>query len=210
MAPAAQPPATSTAAGVVVLDRIAAVVGEEIILESEVARLAAVRYLAPRPDESEASYRDRILEELITDALRERELRKAGGLEPEPVEVGARLEALAARVEAERGRPFDEVLGEAGITRGEAAAFVRRGLMLQTFVRERLTPGIRVSDAEIVAYYDGPFREEARARGLETLPPMSDVTDEIRDLLRERKLNEAVARWTAELRASTRIVIYRR
>lgn len=208
--PSAPPPAPSAPARGVVLDRIAAVVGDEIILESDVGKLVAVRYLAPKPGESEAAYRDRILGELITDALRERELRKSGGLEPEPSEVEAGLEALEKRVEAERGLPFDEVLKKTGITRGEVTAYVRRGLMLQTFVRERLTPTIRISEAEIKAYYDGPFREEARRKGLEKLPPLSEVTDEIRDLLRERKLNEAIQRWTEELRTSTRILIYRR
>jgi hypothetical protein len=206
----APPPSPSPGARGVVLDRIAAIVGDEPILESDVEKLVAVRYLAPRPGESESAYRDRILDELVTDALRERELRKAGGLEPEPSEVGQRLKELAERVEAERGLPFDEVLKQAGITRGEAAAYVRRGLMLQTFVRERLAPTVRVTDAEIKAYYDGPFRVEARRKGLETVPPLPEVSDEIRDLLRERKLNGAVARWTAELRASTRILIYRR
>ncbi len=208
--PAAPPPARAPAGRGVVLDRIAAVVGDEIILESDVGKLVAVRYLAPKPGESDAAYRDRILDELITDALRERELRKAGGLEPEPAEVEARLEALEKRVEAERGVPFEEALKKAGITRAEAAAYVRRGLMLQTFVRERLTPTIRIGDAEIKAYYDGPFRDEMRRKGLETIPPLAEVTDEIRDLLRERKLNEAIVRWTEKLRASTRILIYRR
>jgi hypothetical protein len=191
-------------------DMARAIVGEEIILDSDVQKLVAVRYLRPAPGESESAYSDRILEELITDALRERELRKAGGLEPEPAEVEARLKALAARVEAERGQPFEEVLKGAGITRGEAAAYVRRGLMLETFARERLTPSIRVTDAEIRAFYDGPFRDEARRKGLKTLPPLSEVVDEVRDLLREQKLNEAIARWTDELRKSMRILIYRR
>ncbi|HUM03165.1 MAG TPA: hypothetical protein VL084_12815 [Thermoanaerobaculia bacterium] len=206
-APSPSPPAGGRGA---VLDRIAAVVGDDVVLESEVDRLQAVRYLPARPDESEAAYRDRILDELVTDTLRERELRKAGGLEPEPAEVESRLQALAARVEAERGQPFETVLRNAGITRAEAAGWVRRGLMLQTFTRERLTPAIRVTDAEIRAFYDGPFRGEAREKGLQTLPPLADVSDEVRELLRERKLNEAIARWTDELRQSTRILIYRR
>jgi hypothetical protein len=207
--PPAAPP-TAAPARPAVLDRIAAVVGDEVVLESQVEKLAAIRFLARGPDESEAAYRDRILDELVTDALRERELRKAGGLEPEPAEVEARYKALATRVAAERGMPFEEVLRSAGITPGEARSYIRRGLMLQTFVRERLAPTIRISDAEIKAYYDGPFREEARRKGLETVPPLPEVSDEIRDLLRERKLNEAIARWTEELRASTRILIYRR
>ena len=210
-APQSDPsPAPRSARNGAVLDRIAAVVGDEVVLDSEVDRLAAVRYLPARPDETPAAYRDRILDELVTDVLRERELRKAGGLDPEPAEVEARVAALAARVEAERGQPFDTVLKNAGITRAEAATWVRRGLMLQTFTRERLTPSIRVTDAEIQAFYEGPFRDEAREKGLETLPALADVTDEVRELLRERKLNAAIARWTEELRQSTRILIYRR
>lgn len=208
--PPAAPPTAAPAAGAVVLDRIAAVVGDEVILESEVEKLAAIRYLTPGPGESEKAYRDRILDEAVTDALRERELRKAGGLDPEPAEVEARFKDLAARVAAERGVPFEEVLRSAGITRSEARSYVRRGLMLETFARERLSPSLRVTDAEIRAFYDGPFRDEARKKGLVTLPPMSEVTDEIVNLLRERKLNEAIAHWTDELRRSTRILIYRR
>ena len=209
-APQPAPSPAVTAPRGVVLDRISAVVGDDIVLESDVNRLVALRYLPPVPDETVSAYRDRILDELVTDALRERELRKAGGLDPDPAEVEARVVALAARVEAERGQSFEIFLNNAGITRAEAAAWVRRGLMLQTFTRERLTPTIRITDAEIRAFYEGPFRDEARAKGLETLPPLSEVTDEVRALLRERKLNEAIARWTEELRASTRILIYRR
>jgi len=87
---------------------------------------------------------------------------------------------------------------------------VRKGLALETFTRERLAPSLRITDAEMRAYYDGPFKEEALAAGLETLPPYPEVADGIRELLRERKLTEAVARWTDELRQSTRILVYRR
>jgi len=207
--PPAPAPAASPAAAVV-LDRIAVVVGDEIILESEIDRLVAVGYLKPLPGEDGAAYRDRVLEELVTDALRDRELRKSGGLEPDPAEVERRVRALAERVEKERGVPFDEVLKGAGISRGEVTAWVRKGLVLETFTRERLAPTVRVTDEEIRAYYEGPFREEARAKGLASLPPLPEVSDEVRELLRERKLNDAIARWTDELRKSTRVLVYRR
>ncbi len=207
--PAAVPP-TATPAPAFVLDRIAAVVGDEIILESEVEKLVAVRYLRGIPGESHGAYRDRVLEELVTDALRDRELRKAGGLDPDPAEVERRMKALADRVERERGMPFDEVLKGAGISRGEVTARVRKGLMLETFTRERLSATVRVTDDEIRAFYEGPFRDEAREKGLESLPPLSEVSDEVRELVRERKLNDAIARWTDDLRKSTRILVYRR
>ena len=82
--------------------------------------------------------------------------------------------------------------------------------MLENFARERLAPTVRVTDDEIRAFYEGPFRDEAREKGIETLPPIAEVSDEVRELLRERKLNEAIARWTDDLRKSTRILVYRR
>jgi hypothetical protein len=194
----------------VTLDRIAAVVGDEIVLESEVTKLVALQVVAPRANESAKAYRERVLDERITDLLRERELRKTGGLEPDRAEVEARLALLSDRLSAARGKTFEEILASAGITREEAIAHVRKGLALETFTRERLAPSLRITDAEMRAYYDGPFKEEALAAGLETLPPYPEVADGIRELLRERKLNEAIGRWTDELRQSTRILVYRR
>ena len=204
-APSATPPAPGT-----LLDRIAAVVGDEIILDSEVRKLVSIRYLRPAPDESDEAYRDRVLDDLVMDALRERELRKTGGLDPDPAEVDRRVKGLAERVEKERQTSFDDLLKGAGISRGEVTAYVRRGLMLESFTRERLAPTVRVTDDEIRAFYEGPFRDEAREKGIESLPPLAEVSDEVRELIRERKLNEAIARWTGELRKSTRILIYRR
>jgi hypothetical protein len=207
--PPVAPSPTSLPPGIL-LDRIAAVVGDEIILASEVGKLVAIRYLRPAADESDVAYRDRVLDELVTDALRERELRKTGGLDPDPVEVDRRVKALAERVERERQTPFDDLLKGAGISRGEVTAYVRRGLALESFTRERLAPTVRVTEDEIRTFYEGPFRDEAREKGIESLPPLAEVSDEVRELIRGRKLNEAIARWTDELRKSTRILVYRR
>ncbi len=208
--PAEPTPGPEPTGPAVLLDRIAAVVGDEIVLESEVTKLVALQYVAPRPGESAKAYRDRVLDERITDLLRERELRKTGGLEPDRVEVEARLALLSERLALVRGKTLEQVLTEAGISKEEATAYVRRGLALDTFTRERLAPSLRITDAEMRAYYEGPFRDEALAAGLETVPPYGEVSDKIRELLRERKLNEAIARWTEELRQATRILVYRR
>ena len=69
---------------------------------------------------------------------------------------------------------------------------------------------MRVTDEGMRAFYDGPFRTEAAARGVETLPPFPEVQDQVRELLRERLLNEEVEKWTKGLRAKTRILVYRR
>lgn len=206
-APSPSPGPSPTA---VVLDRIAAVVGDDLILESEIRKLAGVGYLPREAGESGAAYADRILQARIVEVLRERQLRKAGGLEPKREEVEARVAALEARVVKERGEPLDTILARAGATRDELFRFVKRGMALESFVRERLSPTIKTTDAELRAYYDGPFREEARTRGLAALPPFEDVAEQIRELVRERRLNAEIERWTRQLRAETRVLIYRR
>jgi hypothetical protein len=87
---------------------------------------------------------------------------------------------------------------------------VRRGLALENFVRERLSPGLKVTEADLRAYYDSAFREAARKKGLADLPPFEDVREEIRDVVRELKLNAEIERWTGQLRGETRVVVYRR
>jgi hypothetical protein len=194
----------------VTLDRIAAVVGDELILESEVGRLVEVQLLPRRAGETDAAYRDRVLAERIDELLREAQLRRTGGLEPDPRDVEARLNELIARVEKDRGVSFDQVLRRARASRQEVTEWIKRGLALETYVRERISPTVKVTDSELKTYYDGPFRSEAKARGLEKLPPFPEVTEEVRELVRERKLNEEIERWTEALRTSSRILIYRR
>lgn len=206
----AAPAPAGTPGPAVILDRIAAVVGDDVILEGEIRKLALVEYVPKKPGEAEAAYRDRVLDVRVVEVLRERQLRKTGGIEPKKEEVEARVAALEARVEKERGEPLDAILARAGATRAELAAFVKRGMTLESFVRERLAPAIKATDAEVRAYYDGPFREEARAKGLATVPPLEEVAESVRELVRERKLNAEIERWTAQLRNDTRILIYRR
>jgi hypothetical protein len=211
-AQASAPPSPSPAPlpGAVVLDRIAAVVGDDLILESELRKLAGVGYLPREAGESDAAYRDRVLSVRVVEVLRDRQLRKTGGIEPKREEVEARVAALEARVAKERGETLDAILARAGATRDDLSLFVKRGMALESFVRERLSPGIKTTEAELRAYYDGPFREEARAKGLASLPPYEDVSEQIRELVRERKLNAEIERWTEQLRAETRVLIYRR
>lgn len=207
---AERPPHAEATGPAVVLDRIAAVVGDEVVLEGEVSRLAAIGFLPRKPDESELAWRDRLLDLRVVEILREKELRLLTGLEPDPLEVESRLDELAARYEAGTGEPFDRALERARTTRDEVRAWIRRGIALENYARERLLPTVRVTEEAMRAYYAGPFREEAAARGLTTLPPYADVKDQLRELLRERLLTEEVAKWTKALRAKTRIVVYRR
>ncbi|MDL2717634.1 MAG: hypothetical protein PT977_07760 [Acidobacteriota bacterium] len=203
-------PLTAPSGEAVLVDRIAAVVGDDIILGSEIRKLVAVGYLARKTGESDAAYRDRTLDQRIVDMLREKQLRRSSGFDPKPEEVEARVAALEQRLARDRGVSAAAALAAAGTTREELSAWVRRGLALDSFVKERLTPGLKVSEADLRAYYDTTFRDAAKKRGLVDLPPFDDVREEIREVLREVRLNAEIERWTEQLRSETRILIYRR
>ena len=192
------------------VDRIAAVVGDELIAESEIRKFVAVGYLERRVGESDAAYRDRTLDQRIVDILREKQLRRSSGFDPKPEEVEARVAALEERLARDRGVSAAAALAAAGTTREELSAWVRRGLALNSFVKERLTPGLKLTEADLRAYYDTTFRDAAKKRGLTDVPPFDDVREEIREVVREVRLNAEIERWTEQLRSETRILIYRR
>ncbi|MBK8598158.1 MAG: hypothetical protein IPN83_21790 [Holophagales bacterium] len=151
----APPPAAGPA---VTLDRIAAVVGEEVVLEGEISRLAAIGFLPRREGEAELAYRDRLLDLRVVELLREKELRLLTGLEPDAGEVNAKLDEVAVRYEAGAGEPFDRVLERARTSRDEVREWIRRGIALESYARERLLPTVKVTDEAMRAYYEGPFR----------------------------------------------------
>jgi hypothetical protein len=206
----ASPSPAGPAGQAVLLDRIAAVVGDDLILESEVRKLVAVGYLERKAGESDAAYRDRALDQRVVDLLREKQLRRSSGFDPKPEEVEARVAALEERLAKDRGVPAAATLAAAGTTREELSQWVRRGLALDSFVKERLTPGLKLTEADLRAYYDTAFREAARKRGLADVPPFEEVREEIREVVRELRLNAEIERWTEQLRSETRILIYRR
>jgi hypothetical protein len=203
-------PATAPSEPAVLVDRIAAVVGDDIVLESEIRKLVAVGYLERKAGESDAAYRDRSLDQRIVDVLREKQLRRSSGFDPKPEEVEARVAALEERLAKDRGVPAAAALAAAGTTREELSAWVRRGLALDSFVKERLTPGLKLTDVDLRAYYDTTFRDAAKKRGLADVPPFDDVREEIREVVRELRLNAEIERWTEQLRSETRVLIYRR
>ncbi len=194
----------------VLVDRIAAVVGDEILLESDVDRFVAVGLEPKRAGESKEERRERVLDDLIVGLLRERELRKTGGYEPDPAVVRARVKALEDRLRGETGETLDAVLSRARVTRAEVTDWIRRGIALETFIRERLEPAIETPEEDLKAYFETEFKANWQATGQERMPSFSEVQDEIRKLLHQRRLNDAIERWTRELRGKTRTVIYRR
>jgi hypothetical protein len=190
-------------AGLQLQDRILAVVDEDPILSSDVDRAITLGLVARQEGESDRAFRRRTLELLIEQSVRLHEVSRFG-IEQVPVDaIEAQVEAIRSRFGSEE--EFRERLAEVGLDLAALSQLVARQLAILVYFEEFLGPRIFVDLEEIRAYYEGTFVPAMEAEGI-TPPPIEDVREEIREILKQRRLNEAITRRTEELRREADIL----
>lgn len=191
----------ATADEAVLVDRIVAVVDEQPIFSSDVERVVDLGLAAPRPGESDRNLRRRVLDGLIEEHLRLHAADRFGAATAVPAEViDHQVEAILA------SRPASAAVLSAD-ERARLRRMVARQLRVLRYVEERLSPRVFVDLDAIGVYYESELVPAMEARG-ETAPPLAEVREEIRTVLRERRLNEEIVRWTAELRQAADVIDY--
>ena len=78
-------------------------------------------------------------------------------------------------------------------------------LRVLAYIDERLGPRVFVDLDDIRSHYEGELSSELRREGI-PVPPLEEVREQIRLLLRERRLNAEIKAWTEELRLKADIV----
>lgn len=186
------PPGTT-----VLIDRVVAVVDEDPILASDLDRVVALRLYERGEGESEAAFRRRVLDMMIEDRLRFHELDRFG-FEQVPVDE---IERQVARIQERFGGPeaLARQLAALEMTIESLRQLVTRQLLVLNYVEERLGARVFVTPEDIQSYYDRTLTPEAARHG-QAPPPLDDVREQIRELLRQQKLNDEIDRWTEELR----------
>ena len=188
-----------------VVDRILAVVDEDPILQSEVDQVIGLGLVEREDEEPDEEYRRRILDRLIDQRLRFHEIDRFGFGELPIDEVERQLEGF--RDSLGGGGSFAERLQEVGLDETSLRQLVARQIMVVTYVEERLGPRVFVSLDDIAAYYVDVLTPEMKAAG-EPLPPIQEVREQIREVVKQQRLNEEIDRWTEELRAKADIEDY--
>lgn len=188
-----------------VVDRVAAVVDRQVITVSEVNQMAELRFFQKNSGESEDDFRRRILEALIAQALRFRDVERFGAEDIPKDSIEARVTEIAKRFPTPAD--LDAALRRVELTPDELRALVKRQLQVEEYIQERFAPLVFVSNDEIDAYYRGPWSQQRRQRGL-AIPPLAEVREEIRALLRSSRLQEEIEKWTTQLRERANVDIY--
>jgi hypothetical protein len=188
----------------VTVDRIAAVVDRQVLTVSEIAQMVEIRFF-PRTAQSEDDHRREVLDALIAQALRFRDVERFGAQDIPRDTIEARLLEIQGRFPTEA--EFLAAIARAELTLDEVRALVKRQLQVEAYIQERFAPLIFIANDEIAAYYSGPWTEQRRARGL-GVPLLDAVRDEVRTAVRASRLQEEIGRWTAQLRGRANVDVY--
>jgi hypothetical protein len=187
------------------LDRISAVIDRQVITLSEVNQMVAIRFFPRVNGRSDDEYRHEVLESLIAQALRYRDVERFGAQDIPKDSIEARLTEITSRFASPA--EFAAAVASVELTMDEVRALVKRQLQVEAYIQERFSPLVFIPNEEIETYYRGPWAEQRRKRGL-ALPPLDQVKDEIRSLLKSDRLQSEIDKWTAQLRARANVDVY--
>ncbi len=189
----------------VTIDRVAAVIDRQVITVSEVNQMVETRFFARTAGQSDDDYRHAVLENLIAQALRYRDVERFGAQDIPKDSIEARLQEIEKRFATPED--FTAALTRAELTPDEFRALIKRQLQVEAYIQERFAPLVFIPNEDIENYYRTTWSQQRRERGL-AIPPLNDVREEIRTLLRADRLEHEVEQWTSQLRLRANVDVY--
>ncbi|MEO8036963.1 MAG: hypothetical protein ABI837_21220 [Acidobacteriota bacterium] len=187
------------------VDRIAAIVDRQVLTVSEVNQMVSLRFFSRAAGVSEDDFRRQVLDELIAQALRFRDVERFGAAEVPKDSIEARQLEISRRFASPA--EFAATLVRTELSPEELAALIKRQLQVEAYIQERFSPQIFVPTEDIETYYRDPWSAQRKSRGL-AVPPLAEVREEIRTLLKASRLQEEIDKWTTQLRARANVDIY--
>lgn len=187
-----------------IIDRIAVSAGSQVITDSAIRRhLRMEAWDLGKPPDLSTSARRRAAARLTDLALVRRELELSRYVMPPMADV----DAVIAREIMPRFASEAELsasLARYGFTPDDLRQEILFRLAVVRFVEFRFRPGVQVSDAEVEEFYRNEYPDLARAQGAQPAP-LDDARESIREILAQRKTNQALENWLEMTRQQTRI-----
>jgi hypothetical protein len=195
-----------------VVDRIAAIVNGELVLESDVEQEERFTKLYPYGMGEDKPLREQALTRIIDRTLI---LQQQTGFTQTPVtdeEVTKEEDDLrkdlpaCSTTDCKTDKGWDSFLATFGFTRDELRARLRLRIQVLRFVETRFRSAIRISDRQISDYYNNTMLPEYAKRGT-TAPPLDTVDDRIEEVLLEQQVSVMLDEWLKTLRDSGHVRI---
>ena len=188
-----------------IIDRVAAVIDDQVIKLTELDQIVELGLIPRTAGQSDAAYRRFVLDRMITQLIRYRDVERFGAEDVPADSIEASLQRLIARYPSEAA--FLEALARVELTLDQVRALIKRYQQVQRSIDERFAPLIFVSLKEIEAHYRTVWAPARRAQGL-PVPDLAAVREEIRRELRGDRLTREVEIWTQQLRSRSNIDVF--
>ena len=194
----------STSSAVVVLDRMAVIVGKHVIKTSDIDwDLRVTEFLNRRPLNFSSTAKRQSAERLIDQEIIRQEIVTGNYRRPPDSDAAALVINLRRDRFGESDVKMREELQRYGITEDQLRGQLLWQLTVLRFIDERFRPAVIVSDEEVHAYYNQHLADLRRqypdGSSFEALEP------KIRSLLEGERINESFNQWLEGARKRARI-----
>jgi hypothetical protein len=193
-------------AGPVVLDRAVAIVNRHVILSSDIDDEIRLSVLDPDRVGMGVLVPQRALEQLISRALIEQQIRREDeeAAEPSPSEVNARLSELrkelpaCVRENCVTDEGWKAFLKAHDLTPERVEAYMRYRLEILRFIEQRFRQGIHITPQQIETYYNQTLVPQYGPG--EAIPSLERVSPRIEEILLQQQVNLLFDEWMTNLR----------
>lgn len=182
------------AAGQEVVDRIAARVENDVILESEVQQLRSYQQLVDGKSESDEQILDRLIDQWV--------VRTEAETARFPLPSDADVQHSMDRLKKSFASPaeYETRKQQSGLTDSALRAISAAQLYLSNYLDSRFRPSVQIDAKAVEDYYQNGVVVRAKARGQE--PPSLEASREfIQEFLVQQSINEQADLWLKESRS---------
>lgn len=197
--------ATSTILqGATVIDRIAIIVGNSVIKDSDIDRdIRITDFLNHDSLEFSAAARKRAADRLIDQALIRCEIEVA----QYPYATDQDVNNFLQQIRKERFKSdadYRHALEEYGITDAQLRRALKWQLTVLHFIDMRFRPGVLITGREVADYYKSHLAELTRENGGKQ-PALEEARDRIENQLTGERVNQQFEAWLAETRNNANV-----
>lgn len=181
-----------------IVDGIVARIESDIITLSELRELAAYQQLLDGHAQTDDELRSELIEQwMLNDEA-------TGARFPLPAASEVDREMTRVQNSFPNKAAFDERLSEVALSSEALRRVMTRQIYLARYLDYKFRSSVQVDDAAIANYYRDHLVPELQAKGQQA-PPLKDVSDQIRELLIEKGVNDRTAEWFDETKPRMKI-----
>ena len=197
---------TASSASPLVLDRAVAVVNKHVILASDLDDEIRLSVLDPNTVPQIELTRQQALDQLISRALIEQQIRQQDmqAIEPSQEEVNARLHQIRSvvpnciRQNCASDAGWKAFLAAHGLTEERVEAYLRYRVEILRFIEQRFRQGIQISPQQVETYYHNTLLPQYAPGG--SVPTLDQVAPRIQEILLQQEVNMLFDNWLTNLR----------